>query len=133
MAAHDKALIIDSLSNRWYATASPPPGTTCIATVTPARGKDRVVLTSLGWSIQNVTLLGTAATSTLQVSSATIAGTVFGSWRIRPSNIGGDQDCWNTQYTGKKGVALCVAWLGPSASVSQDVSIAGWFDTMSDG
>lgn len=132
MAAHEKALLIDSLSNNFVRTAGPAAGTTCSASVSPAAPTSRVMLTNLGWAINNVAGT-TGPMSTLTVSSGSIAGTVLASWRITPVGLGSFQDSWTVNIKGKKGVSVAAFWGTPSASVTQSVSMAGWFDTLSDG
>ncbi len=132
MAYRDRALIIDSLGSNWFAQASPSIGVTASASVTPAAPTIRPHLTQLGWSLNN-SAGAAAATGKISVKNSSTAGTVYGAWDIGAAAGGFAQDTWSVNIKGKKGKPFFVDSGTPSASATYKVSIAGWFDQLSDG
>lgn len=133
MAFRDRAAVIESMTNLWNNTHAPSAGTTCAATVVPALPTTRVHLTNIGWSVANATL-STGPSSNLEVRHRSIAGTLIASWTINPIGLGSFQDQWSgMNLMGKKGAAMVVDFTAPVASITQKVSIAGWYETLGDG
>lgn len=131
MAYRDRALLIDSLGNKWNASNTTATGTTlAVSSPTPA-AKERIHMTMLGWAIRNAA--AATYTATLNVRQASIGGTVIASWDILPAVGASLQDSWAVDIMGKRGVPLSVDFGTPLASVTQKVSIAGWKDGLSDG
>ncbi len=129
MAAHEKALIIDSLGNNWNA-CTVGAGVTLSALVTPAVHA-RVALTQLGWSFINLT--GANATVGIDVRDASIAGTVLAHWDVIVAAGVSGQDNWAVNMKGLRGSPLYIGFNTNQASVKASLSVAGWIDSLSDG
>ena len=133
MAAHDKALIIDSLCNTWSASSGTvASGASCQAVVTAAGAKSYSHMTSLGWSMRNPSAVTVACT--LVIAHVSVQGTVVASWDIQLApGPTASFDNWAVNIKGKKGASLAAGFQSSATSVFQKVSIAGWYDSLSDG
>ena len=129
MAAHDRALIIDSLGNGWTDSTAGA-NVTLTPGVTPAI-KGRAHLTQLGWSMKNLT--ASNATTVMTVRDASIAGTILGQWEIIVAAGVTGHDCWNPNIQGLRGNRLLGTFSTVQASVNYSLSLAGWIDTLGDG
>jgi hypothetical protein len=126
MAERDRALIIDSLGN-CFNSSTRAAGVTASCSVSPA-ATERAHLTAIGWSLKNLTAAN--ATAVLQVTDASIGGTVLAQWEIIVPTGNSLQDSFSTNLQGLRGSPINVAFNTVQASLGQAVSISGYHDTL---
>lgn len=130
MSKNADGFITDSLNHIANANHAPAAGTTCVASVSTNSGHEKLHLTSLGWSIRNVT--AAAFTATLSVRDGSIAGTVLATWDILCAANAGQLDNFATHIMASKGNPIVAEFGTPAASVTQKVSIGVWRNQSND-
>ena len=132
MSQREDELLIASLSNRWSTRSAPAAGTTATASVAIESPKARQNVTSLSYSIKNLT--AAAVTVTAQISDSSISGTVLADWDFIVATGAVVQGTFaNLDIPGLRGNPLVFSMAPPASSVSQKISAAGWTDQMVNG